>query len=133
VKLEEQFDSGCSNFPNDSLYFRFTFESDSTSDSLAGWMIRNLVIGGSDVGGAVIDAAFQQAVSLSPNPSSDFISITSAELKLLNAKIFNTYGQLIFNNKITSSALNISALLSGIYTLELETNNGVVRKKMVKE
>ena len=76
---------------------------------------------------------------LSPNPTKDKIEIEYENVELQNALItvYNLAGELLFSvqnevneNKVT---IDISALASGIYFIQLEMNGNCVIEKVVKE
>ena len=78
---------------------------------------------------------FQDAIakiSLSPNPANDRVSIETST-QILSCKIAAINGQQIKTETINSHSadLNIKDLPSGIYIMEIQTENGNVHKKLV--
>ncbi|HNW90719.1 MAG TPA: T9SS type A sorting domain-containing protein [Bacteroidales bacterium] len=68
-----------------------------------------------------------------PNPASEKITIETQEKSII--EILNIQGQLVKSIKSNDSKTNIdvSALQSGMYLVEVKTENGVVVRKFVKE
>lgn len=72
-------------------------------------------------------------LSIYPNPStSDLNVVISDTYKPKRINIFSNLGSLVFTNNY-SSQISISQLQAGIYVIEIETDKGIVRKKMVKQ
>lgn len=70
-------------------------------------------------------------VTLYPNPSHDFVYITS-EVPVLNAVLLSTDGKQA--KTLTSwSYIDLNNLSSGIYFLKLQTEQGILVKKVVKD
>lgn len=71
-----------------------------------------------------------------PNPASDYLKLElPAQISKADFKIFSTLGQLEFSSVVTNQNLNldISELTSGIYILEVRTNNTIIRQRFIKE
>ncbi|UKB80171.1 T9SS type A sorting domain-containing protein [Chryseobacterium sp. MEBOG07] len=65
-----------------------------------------------------------------PNPAKDVLNIETND-KILKAEIFNTLGQLIKTTK--ESKVDISEFPSGIYILNVVTENKVITEKFIKK
>jgi len=74
--------------------------------------------------------------TLFPNPTSDILTITtpSAQQKQILISIYNMQGQemisSLFQNKNTI-ALDVSALAKGIYLVQVQRENRIVKKKLI--
>lgn len=69
-----------------------------------------------------------------PNPVGESLIIQSngySKWKELN--IYNTAGQRLINQKKQQNVVDLSALPSGVYLLQLQTNKGVLHKTLLKE
>jgi hypothetical protein len=66
-----------------------------------------------------------------PNPSSQQLEIKS-DLKIIDTRIINLEGEIIKHFKYTNS-LNISDLSNGIYFIEITTDQGIFRQKIIHE
>jgi len=72
-------------------------------------------------------------LTLYPNPANDYIAINSEFIELRDIKIFNALGQLIKVIKSGNSIIDISALNSGIYYLQLYISEKKLAVKFIKE
>jgi hypothetical protein len=73
------------------------------------------------------------SIGLYPNPASDLLNINTREGHS-ELKIFDTLGQLLLTKNInTQSSIDVSQLKAGIYLLSIESENGKVVKRFVKE
>ncbi len=74
------------------------------------------------------------AVTIFPNPANDKVMIEVENLIGQELKIMNALGELIFNTKIKDkkTAVDISSFSNGIYSIQIETENGRIVKKLVK-
>jgi CubicO group peptidase (beta-lactamase class C family) len=72
-----------------------------------------------------------------PNPANSFISVESAGIVISKVRIYNLYGSLVSvpkNDTEKGTSLDLSALPTGVYTIELESENHVIsHKKIIKE
>ncbi|WP_155839606.1 T9SS type A sorting domain-containing protein [Aquimarina latercula] len=75
-----------------------------------------------------------ETVSLYPNPANRYIDIANAStLGVSSFKIYNVQGELIMNNVFQSAPIDISALASGFYLVEINNDSGdSVVKKLIK-
>ena len=73
-------------------------------------------------------------VVIYPNPVQNVLNIsTAADITNRVASVFDINGKRVINQKLTSSALNVSTLQSGVYILRLEANGKVMNRKFIKE
>jgi len=78
-------------------------------------------------------------LSIYPNPSRDIFNITftSKEIQNLKVKILNVIGEELINENLEqfigeyTKQINLSDNAMGIYFLEIETNDGVINKKLI--
>lgn len=74
-----------------------------------------------------------------PNPAGDVLNLDFLPNQLLDPastyKIFNTEGRLMLQGKITNNTtrIDLSTLASGLHTIEITTELGIVRRKVVKD
>jgi hypothetical protein len=74
-----------------------------------------------------------------PNPSRDIfnVSFTSEEVQNLKIRILNVIGDEIANEDLQqfigeyTKQIDLTNNAKGIYFLEIETNNGVINKKLI--
>jgi hypothetical protein len=68
--------------------------------------------------------------SIYPNPASDQITIDSEEM-IEGITIFNMFGELV--QRVTSATFSVENLSNGVYVMNIQTANGVVRSRFIKE
>ncbi|MBK5283965.1 MAG: T9SS type A sorting domain-containing protein, partial [Bacteroidia bacterium] len=71
-----------------------------------------------------------------PNPASDYLTLILTEnISETQIKIYNLLGELEFNSKSTNQKtdIDISSLSSGVYFVEVISENNISRKKFIKE
>lgn len=73
-------------------------------------------------------------ISFSPNPAKDELYIKSS-IELNKIEIYNLLGEMVLEIQQTKSLnrINISTLEIGIYMIHIETPNGVLNQRIVKE
>ncbi len=75
-------------------------------------------------------------LSLYPNPVLDFVSIENPDNIQINAvSVIDMNGRELLNNKYTNTnnTVNLSNLSKGIYFIQLDTEKGILSKKIIKE
>lgn len=73
-------------------------------------------------------------INVYPNPFSDILNITAHNLKITQVKVINLQGQIIIEKEIKANELQLDAstLRSGIYFIEITTNEGRIVKKIIR-
>jgi hypothetical protein len=72
-------------------------------------------------------------VSVYPNPSNGVLNVNiPSDILASNVSIFDVTGKQVKIFKSFSKSLDISSLSTGIYILKIDTNKGVVSKKVLK-
>ena len=74
-----------------------------------------------------------------PNPSRDIFNIvfSSNTIQNLDVRVINVIGEVIFSEDLDkfigeyTKQINLKENAKGIYFLEIETNDGVVNKKLI--
>ncbi|MFO0448540.1 MAG: choice-of-anchor D domain-containing protein [Pseudomonadota bacterium] len=83
------------------------------------------------------EITFAKGIAIYPNPANDQITIsTAAPLNNASVSILDLTGRLIFkknNLEGKTQVINISALDAGIYFIEINQGNDVIRTKVIKE
>ena len=82
-----------------------------------------------------VEEIAEQNISISPNPATNEIMLTSNQ-KLKTIHIYNVLGEEVLKlERIANSqkAIDISSWKAGVYFVEVETEKGIVRKKLVKQ
>lgn len=81
----------------------------------------------------VVDGMERAELAVFPVPAMDRISLSGAETNNSPARIFASTGQLVHNDVVRNSTINIARLQPGVYLLEVATSNGVLKTRFVKE
>ncbi len=80
-------------------------------------------------------ASRDETIHIFPNPSSGLINITFAQsVKNTKIDVLTSSGQLIYSKNInnqTSSSVDLSNFVKGLYFIKVQTGNGVVVRKVV--
>jgi hypothetical protein len=73
--------------------------------------------------------------SVYPNPSNDSWTISSISQEMRSIEIYNLLGKKVKSLEPNSTSVNIdgSDLTSGIYTMNIAINLGVISKKLFKQ
>ena len=71
-------------------------------------------------------------IQLYPNPATDFVNIKS-DIHINIVKIYNIAGEVIANEKANSKSylLNTSRFKAGIYLFQIETDKGMINKRLI--
>ena len=73
-------------------------------------------------------------ISIYPNPSNDyFLILSKSNNQVRQVEIKNLAGQLVIQLTPRNNRVNISDLKPGIYLVTVETNKGIVTKKLIKQ
>ena len=76
----------------------------------------------------------EELITLSPNPSSDFVELKSKSTEIFTIKIIDTKGKLCFEKQLkTGDKINVSEFQSGLYLFQIESQNGnQISRKIVR-
>jgi hypothetical protein len=68
-----------------------------------------------------------------PNPTNGLINIESEEMRIQNIRIFNTFGQLMYesNNRTYKETITLNNFSPGIYFVDADMGEFVSRKKFM--
>jgi hypothetical protein len=81
----------------------------------------------------VPESVLQSQISLYPNPVSDILKIENNNGFLIKSiKLYNSLGQLVLE-KNEGNQIDVSGLANALYLVEIETDKGVVTKKIMKQ
>ncbi|MAO07536.1 MAG: hypothetical protein CL596_02355 [Alteromonas sp.] len=74
-----------------------------------------------------------EAISIYPNPAVDVLNVRMpSNIQINNAAMYDVLGKKI-NVTVNNGQINISDLSSGVYVLELNTNEGSLSQKVIKK
>jgi len=73
------------------------------------------------------------SITLYPNPTNSEVNISSENI-INSIEIFNSLGQRVYQSMVNSTekVIDISSFVNGVYILGVITDNGVIRKKIIK-
>ncbi len=82
-------------------------------------------------GSGIKENSDNTSVNIYPNPAKDLINIKSSD-NIENIKIYNTIGQLVFDEMINDNSvqINTSEYKSGVYFIKIRTKDGPINKKI---
>ncbi len=73
-------------------------------------------------------------VSIYPNPATDFLNVESKSLTFSTVRIYSLTGQLVMSfDGLNTNSVDVSALKSGHYILNIVTEFGTIKKKFLKK
>ncbi|MEI6488788.1 MAG: T9SS type A sorting domain-containing protein [Bacteroidota bacterium] len=82
-----------------------------------------------------VEELSEATINIIPNPATNQFTIENSQLRMNSIHIYNVLGEEVQSLKLESSklAVDISSLANGVYFVEVETEKGIVRKRLVKE
>jgi hypothetical protein len=124
----------------DTLFFRFSFQSDSTMNpNREGWMIDEIQFGhgGGICGGGSIEENSGSKIFIYPNPAWDLVYITTMGIfEKGSYQIVNAQGQIVQEHNL-NYAEQIPVLVEnippGIYVIKFRLDNKFYTKRLLKE
>lgn len=117
----------------DTVYYRFTFISDSIQTNQDGWILDNLAL--IDHIESYNDSESSDKTLIYPNPATNFITVSSKFLKEnINISIYDIHGRLLLTQltNIEKKNIDISTLFEGIYLVKISSNDSSQFKIIVK-
>ncbi len=72
-------------------------------------------------------------VKVYPNPVHDVLNIEGLEGEKMRYSIIDLAGRVVLSGELQNASIELSTLKTGVYTLQLEGENGVVTEVLVKE
>ncbi|MGK0235792.1 T9SS type A sorting domain-containing protein [Candidatus Marifrigoribacter sp. Uisw_064] len=77
---------------------------------------------------------FNESFTLLPNPVSNILTIdNTSSTQIISVKIYDVLGRLVLHEKEQFNSIDVSHLKSGLLFVQLETEQGRITKKVVKE
>jgi len=112
-----------------SLYTEETiwnFTSDNTF--VAKWKIKIAIDENSEV----------ESINIYPNPTTGELTITNDELRITKVEVFDVYGRKVFeeynpDGLTVLRSYDLTVFPSGIFFLKIETDKGIIMKKIIKQ
>lgn len=96
------------------------------------WDIQSGIITDDCTGIGIDDLDLSTNISVYPNPVNNVLNVESKEdLKIKLIKIFNVVGKIVIEHRQVNR-INFDKLSKGIYFINIETDIGIVTKKVIK-
>jgi len=105
-------------------------EVDDAVYSATNWTDIDAVSSFSENCGVGINEIYSMEVNIYPNPASSQITVDSEEM-IEEITIFNMFGELV--QQENSNTFSVSTLSNGVYVMNIQTSNGIVRSRFIKE
>ena len=121
-------------FNIDTLYYRFTFTSDSIETNQQGWMLDDIMLIEHTEG--IQDFGSRNEISIYPNPAANIITISGKTIiGNMDVSVYDILGQLrlqqiLYKNK---QDIDISGLSKGIYMVRVLAGNYSSASMIIKE
>jgi hypothetical protein len=81
-----------------------------------------------------IDEFTQQSISVYPNPAQDVITIEkNNRVEITAIKLYDALGRLVLAVMGDVNQIDVSSFTSGVFLIKIETDKGVIVKKIIKE
>lgn len=80
----------------------------------------------------IVNSVNQTDILIYPNPVKSILNVKNISEKA-NYKIYSAAGRLVSSGLIVNNKIDVSALLSGVYVIDIEDKKGNVQKKFIKE
>jgi hypothetical protein len=115
-----------------NVYFDIDGYGDSTFYAVGTY---GTIIKSGNLSVSISENVVSDNVSIYPNPAEEELYITSKTIKIKDIYMYDVVGKKISRYPIngTNTAINISYLQKGMYFLKIETENGTVTKRFLKE
>ena len=104
-------------------------------DTIQGYLNPRMYVALNLAGQNSVNNVVDFTTNIYPNPAKNNITIENSNFVITNIKIYNITSQLVRTENVNSMStnLNISDLKTGIYILELHTNETSIRRKLIIE
>lgn len=79
-----------------------------------------------------VPAVGQTAMSIAPNPVKNLLQIQSAEA-VRSIRIADTNGRVVLSAPVFNNGIDLSPLAKGVYIAQINTDSGMLTRKIVKE
>ena len=85
---------------------------------------------------SAIENPLASEVSIFPNPTQNVLSVNlgqNIQNQDITYNVIDMTGRVVLSGKLVQNKINVSALVNGIYSLQINTNEGVITKRFIKE
>ncbi|MCX6283108.1 MAG: T9SS type A sorting domain-containing protein [Bacteroidetes bacterium] len=121
-------------YSTDTLYYRFTFISDSIQTNQDGWMLDDIQLVDHTEG--IKDMGSRNEINIYPNPASGIITVSGNHfMGEMDVSVYDILGQLSLQQTIYKNKedINISSLGKGIYMIRVLSQNDYHVRMIIKD
>ncbi len=121
------------NYTVDTLYYRFTFITDSIQTNQDGWMLDDIQLTAHTEG--IADISSQDEINIYPNPAANMITLWGKTLNgNTDVSVYDIMGQLCLQKTITNKeSIDVSSLSKGIYVVKVLGRKNYGVRRIVKD
>jgi hypothetical protein len=120
-------------YPYDMASIFFNFGTDGATAGSKTYYWDNVMYSNST---SAIENPLASEVSIYPNPAQNMLAVNlgqNIQNQNLTYTVIDMTGRMVLNGKLSQNTISINALTNGIYSLQINTNEGVITKRFVKE
>lgn len=138
------------SFGEDGFYYLNINTNNSTGESIKLQEDGKILIGGSsraigEPADAVIirlhnnenigveEQIINNNISLYPNPVTNLLIINHTDVNIQKVQLFNSLGQSVLVEHSSFNNINVSCLVKGTYVVKIETESGILVRKVIKQ
>ena len=125
---------GGGNYKQDTIWYRYTFVSDSIQTDQEGWMLDNIQLIAHTEG--ILDNRYLADINIYPNPATDKITIERSTTPVKSQlTMMNLNGEEVLTRNLIKpkTQIDISNLPSGVYFVRVTNDKTVEVGKFIKE
>jgi aminopeptidase N len=120
---------------NDAVFqtfgFEFTKEISSVTIDPDKWILKNAISG--DLNLSVDENILEKSLVIYPNPVKEFFTIyNSSNSNITSIKLYDVLGRMVLDKKGDVKQIEVSHLNGGVLFVEIETEKGIITKKIIK-
>jgi hypothetical protein len=79
------------------------------------------------------DEFINESITIYPNPATDILKIESSSVAIDKIRIYDLRGRLVEKYDGVKNQMDVSHLQQGVFIIEIETAEGILRRKLIKK
>jgi len=79
------------------------------------------------------DISLRSLIHIFPNPTTNILQVESENLHIQQIQLFDLRGRMLMGKREQTDILNLYDLSQGIYILEVQTDQGILTEKIIKQ
>ena len=109
------------------------FANSQICESSSGWCKDETTVYSEDCNLGIEDV-LQKQISIYPNPANDVLMVFNESVfEITCIKVYDTLGKLVLEQNTSYSQIDISSLSTGLLFVQIDTDKGLVTKKIIKQ